>query len=47
MVSEPLEIPDWISRAAIISALIGFPIALVPAWTLRLTPEGRIKRESV
>lgn len=45
-VSEPLGIPGWFGRAAIISALAGFPIALILAWTYRLTPEGRIERET-
>jgi hypothetical protein len=46
-ISGPLEIPGWNSRGAVISALIGFPIALFLAWTYRLTPEGHIERESV
>ena len=46
-VSDPLGIPDWVDRVAIISALLGFPIALILAWMYRLTPEGRIERESV
>lgn len=45
-VSEPLSIPDWVGRVTIISALIGFPIALIIAWMFRLTPEGRLERES-
>jgi Tol biopolymer transport system component len=45
-VSEPLGLPGWINRAAIITALIGLPIAIVLAWTYRLTPEGGIERES-
>lgn len=45
-VSEPLGIPDWAGKVTIISALIGFPIALIVAWMFRLTPEGRIERES-
>lgn len=45
-VSEPLGLPGWINRAAIISALIGFPIAIFLAWTYRLMPGGGIERES-
>ena len=45
-VSDPLGIPGWVDRVAIISALLGFPIALILAWMYRLTPEGRIERES-
>ena len=45
-ISEPLGIPDWVGKVTIVSALIGFPIALIIAWMFKLTPEGRLERES-
>src|SRR5256714_13586324 len=38
-----LEIPNWVVRLVIALVAIGFPIALIIAWALELTPEG-IKR---
>ncbi len=40
-----LLLPDWTVRLVIALAIIGFPIALVMAWAIELTPDG-IKRES-
>src|SRR5216683_229410 len=37
------EIPNWAVRLIVLAIVIGFPIALVIAWTFELTPEG-IKR---
>src|SRR5262245_8985881 len=34
------EMPPWALRLVIILLLIGFPIALILAWVLELTPEG-------
>lgn len=39
-VFPPLGLPDWTVRFVILLALLGFPIALVMAWALELTPEG-------
>ena len=36
----PLELPAWTTRLVILLVLLGFPIALVLAWALELTPEG-------
>lgn len=33
-------IPDWAVRFFIITALLGFPVALVLAWAFEITPEG-------
>ncbi len=38
-----LEIPNWAIRLVIMLIVIGFPIALVIAWAVELTPEG-VKR---
>ena len=35
-----LLLPDWSFRLLVFSALFGFPIALILAWALQLTPEG-------
>src|SRR5438477_4917933 len=42
-----LEIPNWIVRLVIVLVAIGFPIALVIAWALELTPEGIKRTEDV
>jgi TolB-like protein/tetratricopeptide (TPR) repeat protein len=34
------ELPNWALRLTIILLLIGFPIALILAWALEVTPEG-------
>src|SRR5437763_17140188 len=34
------ELPSWSLRLVIILLLIGFPIALILAWALEVTPEG-------
>lgn len=36
----PLGLPDWTVRFVILLALLGFPIALVLAWALEVTPDG-------
>lgn len=35
-----LGLPDWLITAVIVLIVLGFPLALVLAWTLELTPEG-------
>src|SRR6266571_8779244 len=39
------EIPNWMVRAVIVLLLLGFPIALVIAWALEVTPEGLKRAE--
>lgn len=39
-VSEPLGFPGWVPRLVIVLAIGGFPIAVVMAWALEITPEG-------
>ena len=34
------EMPTWALRLVIILLLTGFPIALILAWALEVTPEG-------
>ena len=38
--------PDWVLRVFIFVVLLGFPLALVMAWALELTPEGIKRAES-
>ena len=40
VVFPELLLPDWTVRLVIVLAIIGFPIALVMAWALELTPDG-------
>ncbi|UCC72488.1 MAG: hypothetical protein JSV86_19335, partial [Gemmatimonadota bacterium] len=35
-----LRLPEWTLTFVVVIALIGFPIALVLAWALEITPEG-------
>lgn len=35
-----LLLPDWIPRAVVLLALLGFPVAVGLAWALDVTPEG-------
>ncbi len=39
-IAEPLELPQWVQRALIFTALIGFPVAVGLAWFLEISPEG-------
>jgi TolB-like protein/Flp pilus assembly protein TadD len=39
-----LGVPGWVMRFVIVVVLLGFPIALVLAWALEVTPEGGVKR---
>ena len=35
-----LHMPDWVDTFVLFMLLIGFPLALVLAWALEMTPEG-------
>src|SRR5512140_32534 len=39
-VAGPLGWPDWILKALIWTALLGFPVACALAWFLEFTPQG-------
>ena len=39
-------IPDWAGRLVVLLIALGFPIALIMAWALELTPEGIKRAES-
>ena len=40
VVSEPLNLPEWLDTVVIILLAVGFPIAVILAWAFDLTPEG-------
>ncbi len=42
---EALTLPSWALTLLVVIVLLGFPIALVLAWALEVTPEG-IKKDS-
>jgi TolB-like protein len=41
-----LGVPDWALRLVVLLLVLGFPVALVLAWALELTPEGIRRTES-
>ena len=41
---DALNLPDWTLRLIVTLLMLGFPIAVILAWALEITPEG-IKRE--
>jgi TolB-like protein len=41
-----LGVPDWALRLVVLLLVLGFPVALVLAWALELTPEGVKRTES-
>jgi len=44
-VAPILDLPNWISRAALVLLALGFPVSIVLAWAFELTPDG-IKRDA-
>ncbi len=46
VVAEPLSLPDWLDTVVIVLLLVGFPVALVLAWALDLTPQGVVRTPS-
>jgi TolB-like protein/Tfp pilus assembly protein PilF len=40
------EIPNWAVRLVVLLLIIGFPVSLILAWALDLTPEGLKRTES-
>jgi TolB-like protein len=44
VVLEPWDLPDWVRRAPLVVALLGFPVAIALAWFLELG-DGRIVRD--
>jgi TolB-like protein len=46
-IDEPLSLPLWFATTIIVLVFVGFPIALIIAWALELTPEGIKKSEGI
>jgi TolB-like protein/Tfp pilus assembly protein PilF len=46
-IDEPLSLPGWFATTIIVLVFIGFPIALIIAWAVELTPEGIKKSEGI
>lgn len=42
-----LGIPDWVNALIVLLVILGFPIALVLAWALELTPDGLKRTDSI
>ena len=40
VVFEPLNFPEWALPLVVIAGILGFPIALILAWTFEVTPTG-------
>ena len=40
LLETSLELPAWFDKSVIVALAIGFPIALILAWALELTPGG-------
>jgi len=45
VVSEPLNLPDWLDTVVIVLFAAGLPIAVVLAWAFDITPQG-VKRDA-
>jgi adenylate cyclase len=37
---EPLRLPDWTQTLVVVLVVLGFPVALILAWALEVTPAG-------
>jgi TolB-like protein/Tfp pilus assembly protein PilF len=46
-IDEPLSLPGWFATTIIVLVFTGFPVALIIAWALELTPEGVKKSEGI
>src|SRR5260370_41938521 len=41
------EIPNWVVRLVVIVVVLGFPIALIIAWAIEMTPQGMKRAEEI
>ena len=41
------DAPDWVLKVFIVVVAMGFPLAIVLAWALELTPEGIVTQSSI
>ena len=44
-ISEPLTLPEWLDTVVIVLLAAGFPIAVILAWALQITPGGVIRSQ--
>ena len=47
IVLPTFNMPDWVLQTIVVSAIAGFPLALVFAWGYELTPGGLMRSEDV
>ena len=47
IVFPTFEAPAWVMKVAIALVALGFPVALILAWAVELTPEGMKRTENV
>ncbi len=45
-VESPLNLPNWTDTLVIVLVIVGFPVALMLAWALEITPEGTVRKQS-
>ena len=46
LLQEPLRLPDWTLNLFLLLALFGFPLTLILAWALELSPQGLKKTDA-
>ena len=46
LVIPTLQLPDWLLSALVITALVGFPIAVTLSWFFDITPHGIVRTRS-
>lgn len=42
-----LGVPDWVPRAVVVLAFLGFPVTVLLAWLFDITPEGVVRTASL
>lgn len=45
VVADPLLFPDWVERALVIAAILGFPVIAMLSWVFDLTRAGLVQTE--
>ena len=43
VLSNLLDLPNWIGRMVVLFVVIGFPVAMVLAWAFDITPDGIVR----
>lgn len=47
LLATGLELPAWVFSTVTVLAIVGFPVALVLAWAIQVTPQGLQRADSV